>query len=337
MTISTQEKTTKEHFQRLAAIDVGTNSFHLIVVEIDHHAGKFKVIYREKDRVRLGGGGMKQLSVSAMERGIKILKKFKTIADSENAPIRAVATSAVREATNRYLFISRAKKEAGVKIEVVSGEEEARLIYLGVLSCLPVYDKKILLIDIGGGSTELLIGERRMIFYAASLRLGAVRLTKRFFKQETLTSDSVSKCREHISKLLKKVCTEIRDDDYELVVGTSGTIMNIARMIRFKELGYRPAKDEDLAISKKGLFDLVDRILAAKDPKKRAKLDGLDPGRVDIITAGALIIKEIFKKLKIQNLTVSKSALREGVILDTVEKGLLSRNSRFIRRDEERD
>lgn len=334
MTVNTLRKKSNTSLQRLAAIDIGTNSFHLIVVEIDHHVGKFRILYRERDMVRLGEGGLKRLSATAMERGVRILKKFRTIADSEKAPIRAIATSAVREASNRYEFINRVKKETGIRTEVVSGEEEARLIYLGVLSCLPVFDKKILLIDIGGGSTELLIGDRRMIFYSASLKLGAVRLTRRFFKQERLTADSIRKCREHIAKLLSHVCSEIRDDEYEVVVGTSGTILNLARMIRYRQEGSKPSKDDNLAFSKEELFEIVDDITAAKDPKRRAEIGGLDAGRVDIITAGSLILKEVFKKLKIKKMTVSKSALREGVILDTVEKGLLSRNSKLLRKAE---
>ena len=152
---------------RLAAVDIGTNSFHLVIAEVEGYSGNFKILGREKEIVRLGTGStdMKYLSEDAMTRGINTLKRFKGLADSASAPLRAIATSAVREAKNQNVFIERALKEAGVRIEIASGFEEARFIYLGILQALPVFDKKILLIDIGGGSTEFLIGERRDVFY----------------------------------------------------------------------------------------------------------------------------------------------------------------------------
>ena len=143
---------------RLAAMDLGTNSFHLVVAEV---AGmdRFNVLTRDKEVVRLGTThkDMKHITPEAMERALTALKRFKQVADSFNAKIRAVATSATREAKNREEFILRAYEETGIEIEVISGYEEGRLIYLGVMQALNVYDKKILLIDIGGGSTEFFL------------------------------------------------------------------------------------------------------------------------------------------------------------------------------------
>src|SRR6185436_6684241 len=156
----------------LAAIDLGTNSFHLLVVDVDRTTGRFKIIDRKKELVRLGSGSsdMKYLTQQAMSRGIEALKRFRRIADASHAPIRAIATSAVREALNQDVFIKRVKAETGITVEIVSGVEEARLIYLGVLQALPVYDKQILLVDIGGGSTEFLVGRERKILYDNSLK-----------------------------------------------------------------------------------------------------------------------------------------------------------------------
>ncbi|OGP13050.1 MAG: hypothetical protein A2052_04105 [Deltaproteobacteria bacterium GWA2_54_12] len=307
--------------QRLAAIDLGTNSFHLIIVEISEKSRKFRTLYKEKRMVRLGGGGMKCLSGSAMERGIEALKRFKTIADLNGAPVRAIATSALREAANRDAFIRRARRAAGIRIEVVSGEEEAALIYQGVLSCLPVFNKKVLLIDIGGGSTEFVIGKRREALFAASLRLGAVRLTRRFFTREKTDAASIMECRSHIAGQLDRVAPSINAEEYDAVVGSSGTIFNIARMIGYKRDGTRYSKKDRLSFSRIELFEMVDEIIAARDARKRAGLKGLDSGRADIITAGALILKESFKKFRIKSMTVSGAALREGIVLDTMDRG----------------
>ena len=153
--------------QLLAAIDVGTNSFHLVIARVSS-SGRIEVITREREMVRLGKGAgeMKELSPEAIDRGIGALRRMKLLADGAGAPLRAIATSAVREATNAAAFVDRARIEAGVEIEVVSGVEEARLIHLGVLQGLPVFERPLLLCDIGGGSTELLLGHRGEVLVA---------------------------------------------------------------------------------------------------------------------------------------------------------------------------
>ena len=146
----------------LAALDIGTNSFHLVVARFSGDGHQFEVIEREKEMVRLGSGSgdMKLLEPDAIDRGIAALTRCRQIAEVHGARLYAVATSAVREAENADEFLRRARDEAGVEVEVVSGVEEARLIHLGVLQAVPVFDKRLLLVDIGGGSTEILVGER---------------------------------------------------------------------------------------------------------------------------------------------------------------------------------
>ena len=166
----------------LAALDIGTNSFHLVVAR-PVGGDRFETLTREKEVVRLGhgGGDMKVMTAEAIDRGIACLRRMRRIADSYGATLRAVATSAVREAANAQAFLDRARTEAGIDIEVISGAEEARLIHLGVLQAVPVFDRRLLLVDIGGGSTELLLGQRGETLAARSFKLGAVRLTDRFF------------------------------------------------------------------------------------------------------------------------------------------------------------
>jgi exopolyphosphatase/guanosine-5'-triphosphate,3'-diphosphate pyrophosphatase len=165
----------------LAAIDIGTNSIHLLIARPTGN-NRFEVIDREKEVVRLGSGSgdMKRLAPEAIERGIDALRRFQQLAASRDAHVYAVATSAVREAENRNEFVRRAKDEAGVHVAVISGAEEARLIRLGALQAVPAYDKRHLVIDIGGGSTEFVIGEGDEVLDARSLKLGAIRLTERF-------------------------------------------------------------------------------------------------------------------------------------------------------------
>jgi exopolyphosphatase / guanosine-5'-triphosphate,3'-diphosphate pyrophosphatase len=307
---------------RLAAIDIGTNSFHLIIVEVDTNTGSFNILGREKENVRLGSGStdMKYLNDEAMARGIDALKRFKGLADSAEASVRAIATSAVREARNQREFIAKVKQETGIKIEVASGVEEARYIYLGVLQALPVFNKQTLLIDIGGGSTEFLIGHERNIIYDNSLKLGAIRLTQRFFTDKETDSKSVKACRRFISGHMSGVTRESKGHNFDVAVGSSGTITNLANIINIKRGGELDARLNNFTFTKDELYETVEEILTAGTLKQRLKIPGLDPARADIITAGALILEQIFKELKIKEMTISEYALREGIIFDTIEK-----------------
>ncbi|MFI5212258.1 MAG: exopolyphosphatase, partial [Ignavibacteria bacterium] len=307
---------------RLAAIDIGTNSFHLIIVEVDTNTGKFNILGREKENVRLGTGSadMKHLGKEAMDRGIEALKKFAALAESAGAQVRAIATSAVREAVNQYEFIIRARLEAGIRIEVASGIEEARYIYLGILQSVPVFDKRILMIDIGGGSTEFLIGHGRDIAYDNSLKLGAMRLTQRFFGDKETEPKQVKMCRQYITGFMTSVTRESKKHKFDIAVGSSGTITNIANIINIKRGGEHDTRLNNFVFTKDELFEAVNEIIEAGTVKQRLKIPGLDPARVDIITAGAILLEQIFRELKIKEMMISEFALREGIILDTIEK-----------------
>jgi exopolyphosphatase/guanosine-5'-triphosphate,3'-diphosphate pyrophosphatase len=310
---------------RLAAIDIGTNSFHLVITEVNPAAGKFKILGREREVVRLGSGStdMKYLSQEAILRGIETLKRFRGLSDSAGASLRAIATSAVREAKNQNEFIKRAANEAGVKIEVASGFEEARFIYLGVLQALPVFDKRILLIDIGGGSTEFLIGHRREIYYDNSLKLGAIRFTQRFFESDKIESREIKECRKYIRGIMNPVMRQLKDYLFDTVVGSSGTIVSIGSMVNVTRNSPADSSSSrrinNFTFTKDELYEVVEKITEARTNKQRSKIPGLDPARADIITAGVLILEQIFRELKIKELTVSDFALREGIILDTIE------------------
>jgi exopolyphosphatase/guanosine-5'-triphosphate,3'-diphosphate pyrophosphatase len=304
----------------LAAIDVGTNSIHLVVARVAGE-GRFDVIAQEKEMVRLGSGGgdMKRLSPDAIARGVATLQRFKQIADISDAPVRAVATSAVREAENHDEFVRRAREEAGVDVEVISGIEEARLIHLGVLQSLPVFDRRLLLCDIGGGSTELLIGQRGEVLASRSLKIGAVRLTARFFGGERLHPGAVSSCRTYVRSVLSVFVKEVETHGFEIAVGSSGTILALAAMAR-ADAG-EPVRTLNAAtLAADELAAIVKQLIGARSVTARARLPGLDPGRADIILAGALILEGVFETFTVDTMTVSDNALREGVLLDTIQR-----------------
>ncbi len=308
--------------QVVAAIDVGTNSFHLLVARVVD-AGGFEPVAREKEVVRLGSGSgdMKVLQPDAIDRGVAALRRFRQIADISGARIVAVATSAVREAENRDAFLDRVREEAGIEVEPISGLEEARLVYLGALAALPVYEQQGLFVDIGGGSTELVIGHAGEVVEATSLKLGAIRLTSGFFAEEPATKRAVEECRRHVASTLSAPARRLRRHGFEVAVGSSGTIRNLAEMVEARRRPGSPATARGLSFSRDELAATVKELAAAKRAKDRAKLPGLDPARADIILGGALLLEQVFAALRIDEMVVSDYALREGVLVDALRRG----------------
>jgi exopolyphosphatase/guanosine-5'-triphosphate,3'-diphosphate pyrophosphatase len=318
----------------LAAIDVGTNSVHMVVARVTGD-DRFEVVTREKEQVRLGhgAGDMKELAEDAIERGVETLGRFRHIADAHGALIRAVATSAVREAQNHDDFLRRARSEAGVDVEVISGAEEARLIHLGVLSALPLFEERIVVCDIGGGSTEVVVGERGEVLASRSLKIGAVRLTNRFFAGDhpsqargdargiVVTKGSIDECRHYVRGALSTFERQVRKHGFSVAVGSSGTIEQLVRLAR------RSTGDDDplrtwngVTSTDEELRGVIDNVTRAARKGALDEVDGLDPKRVDIITAGALILEGVIDRLGITELTLSEGALREGVLIDSLQR-----------------
>ena len=215
------------------------------------------------------------------------------------------------------MLIDRAWDEARVAVNVISGVEEARLIHLGVLQAVPVYDRRLLLCDIGGGSTELLVGLRGEVLSSRSLKLGAIRLTRRFFDGKHTHPGAVDACRRHVRSTIAPFAREVRNLDVEVGVGSSGTIATLAEMAAMKATGTRPRSVSNLTLTIDQLDDLVADIVAAPTPEARTELPGLDASRADIILAGAIILEQVMHELGLDELVVSDYALREGVLLDT--------------------
>lgn len=303
----------------LAALDIGTNSFHLVVARPAAGEG-FETLTREREVVRLGSGGgdMKMLSTDAMDRGIACLTRLRGIAESFDAVLRAVATSATREAVNSREFIERADREAGVEIEVISGLEEARLIHLGVLQAVPVFDRRLLLIDVGGGSTELLIGECGETLAARSLKLGAVRLTDRFFPHGDVTAKTVKAARNYIRGVIEHFSRDVDEHGFNVAVASSGTAETVARIVHART-GADPLRTYNcFEFTADELAGVVEELIGHRHASTRVKVRGLDAHRADIIVAGALILATTVETFAVPAFTFSESALREGVLLDTM-------------------
>jgi exopolyphosphatase/guanosine-5'-triphosphate,3'-diphosphate pyrophosphatase len=312
---------------RLAAIDLGTNSFHLVIADT-RADGSFHVVESEKEMVRLGetGKDMKSLTVQAMDRGIVALRRFRAIIASRKAHIvKAVATAAVREAENRELFIRRARIEAGIEIEVVSGHEEGRLIYLGALQALPFYNQRVLVLDIGGGSAEYVVGEKGEVRAVNSLKLGAIRLSHQFNLLADPSPADILACRKHIVGELGLCARALRAMGFKACIGTSGTIQAIATIIalgRGIRSNGQPIRMNNFKFTATEVQVVVERLLSAPRIEARLRIAGLDQKRADIILGGALVLQESMRLLGIREMTVSNYALREGVLYDQINTHL---------------
>ncbi len=301
-----------------AAIDIGTNSFHLLVAEVGD-SGEFSVLTTEKETVRLGDspGDIRELTPDAIDRGVAALDRFKAIADSFDAQVYAVATSAVREADNGADFVRRVEIEAGIRIDVISGTEEARLIHLGILQALPVFDQQLLMVDIGGGSTEFLVGRSGRRMEARSLRIGHLRLTNRFFPGGVVEKGSVAACREYVRAFLVPAINAMAPLGHDVAVGSSGTAEALGDMIRLRTHGEAVGAGLDTVITGQGLDGVLEELVAWPNPAERAKnVDGLSKKRADVIVGGAILLSEIFTAFGIESMVTSPYALREGVLLD---------------------
>lgn len=314
-------KETRENQNLIAAIDVGTNSFHLIVASVNED-GMLSIHLREKESVRLGSStlkDMKKLAPDAVERGCEAMRNFSKLARSYNAEIHAAATSAVREADNRFEFIDRVKEETGVDVNIISGDEEGRLIYVGAIHSLPIYKKKALVIDIGGGSTETIVGKEGEILFVYSAKIGAIRISQNFFRDYVSTPDKVESCRRFIKGVWSPTLKRVKEEGFEVAVACSGTINTIVGIVNAMKGNKQPESMNGLSATKSELLEAIDKIVSTRTIEERANIPGMDPKRADIILGGALILERAIIDLDIKQLTLSNFALREGIVFDVHE------------------
>src|SRR4051812_16643077 len=296
---------------RLAAIDVGSNSLHMIVAQIGPD-GAVTTLWRAKEMVGLGRMSFpsQRLSREAMEQGIMALRRFQQEAYTRHCEkIVAVATSAVREASNGGDFIQRARRELGINIRVVSAKDEARLIYLGVKHATELKGGPHLIVDIGGGSVEFIVADEHRPLLLESRKLGAARMTAQFVRSDPIDVKDLEKLLQHYDKELGPIVQHVLELKPTHALGTSGTLENIAAMCGTEENG-QPGVIEADRLSK-----LVGKLIESR-AKDREKLEGLDEQRRDQIIAGALLANEVMRRLNVKKISMCRSALREGILVE---------------------
>jgi len=320
----------------LAAIDVGTNSIHMVVVQIQPELPSFTIIAREKATVRLGDRDRQtgKLTAEAIERALEALKRCQEIARTLNTEeIVAVATSAVRESPNGKDFLAQVEKELGLVIHLISGQEEARRIYLGVLSGMEFNHQPHVMIDIGGGSTELILGDGHEPRLLSSTKVGAVRLTAELITTDPISQTEFNYLQAYIRGMLERAIEDLQahlqPGESPRMVGTSGTIETLAQIHAREKTGMVPTPLNGYQFSLRDLRDLVNR-LRKMTYAERSLIPGMSERRSEIIVAGALILQEAMTLLNLDSIIICERSLREGVVVDwMLTHGLIEDRLRF--------
>ncbi|ELR97115.1 Ppx/GppA phosphatase family protein [Gloeocapsa sp. PCC 73106] len=320
----------------LAAIDIGTNSVHMVIVRIDASLPAFTIIAREKDTVRLGDRNLEtgELTPEAMTRAIDALKRCRALAVSLKAQhIIAVATSATREAPNGRAFLNRIQSEVGISVDLISGQEEARRIYLGVLSGLDFQQIPHIIIDIGGGSTELILADSQEPRFLSSTKVGAVRLAQDFITTDPISNLEFLQLQSYIKGMLERpienILQSLKLGEEPRLVGTSGTIETLAIVNAINKSGTIPTPLQGYHITRREVRDLVKQ-LATMSHERRTAIPGMSEKRAEIILPGAMILLEAMNMLNIERLTLCERSLREGIIVDwMLTHGLIESRLRY--------
>jgi len=297
--------------ESLAAVDLGSNSFHMVIARLDH--GTLQIVDRLREPVRLAAGLQEDgsLDEASQERAFEALARFgQRLRDFGADQVRAVGTNTLRKAKNSRRFLHEASDALGHHIEIIPGREEARLIYLGVSHGVAGAPARRLVVDIGGGSTECIIGDSFDAVAVHSLYMGCVGFTKQFFSDGKVSRKRINNAKLAASLELQPVRAALRKRGWERAIGASGTIRAVAAILN--EAGWAHG-----TITSEGL-DHLEQAMIAAGRLERLELPGLDPDRRAVFPGGVAILSAIFDRLRIDEMWVSPTALREGLIYDMI-------------------
>ncbi|MFD2516269.1 phosphatase [Pontibacter locisalis] len=303
--------------QRLALIDMGTNTFHLLITEVDEN-GKHNDFVRTKVPVRLGQGGISNGAIApeSYERAIKTLKDFRKQIDEYGVEtVRAMATSMVRNASNGDDFVKDVFKQTDITVEIIDGAREAELIYFGVRSAGVLDKQTSLIMDIGGGSVEFVICNDQDIFWKQSFEVGAQRLMDKFFTQDPISPENVAAEKAYLTEKLQPLTKAVAEYRPVVLVGSSGTFDTLCDIDALKK-GDTSRQQVQPAASVLALEDFyrIHQELLQKNHEERLAIPGMLEMRVDMIVLASIAVDFVLQKYNLQTIRVSAYALKEGVL-----------------------
>lgn len=304
---------------RIAAFDLGSNSFHLLIADA-HPDGTFEPVATDKEMLRLGSevAATGMIGEERAEVAVEVVRRFRAMAESQNADeIVACATAAFREATDSLAVVDRIESETGVKVRVISGREEARLIFDAVRASVVIDPGPALALDLGGGSLEVMVGDGRGLDWAVSLKLGVARLTAELVRGDPLTGGDCRRITNAVTKAFVRLMPEISRRRPRLAIGSSGTLETLIRLAASRRDGSAPAGVNQLSVRARELEALSDQLLSMT-AAERAELPGVDARRADLLPAGSVLLTTVLDLAGIDEMIGSEWALREGIVLDAI-------------------
>jgi exopolyphosphatase/guanosine-5'-triphosphate,3'-diphosphate pyrophosphatase len=304
---------------RLAAIDLGSNSFHLLVAEV-RPDGSFEPVFRDKEMLRLGTrvAATGSIGEAATGEAIAVIRRFKSLADSLGASeIVACATAALREALDSTMVVDRIEADTGVRVRVINGREEARLIFEAVRTSVVIEPGPALALDLGGGSLELMIGDHGGMAWCASLKLGVARLTSDLVRSDPPSSGDRRRVTRAVSAAVGRLLPDIAAFAPRDAIASSGTFAAIIRLAAGRRGGPVPESVNQLAVSGREIDDLAEQLLS-QSAAERAALPGVDAYRADLLPAGVLVLATLIELTGVERVIGCDWALREGMVIDAI-------------------
>ena len=302
---------------RFAVMDLGTNTFHLLIAEGTPEI--FKVICHRSDAVKIGEGGINKgiIQPDAFERGVKCMEEYQMLITKNGATgVRAIATSALRNASNGVDFISIVKEQTGIQIEIISGEQEAAFIYKGIEASGCLNEENALIVDIGGGSVEFIIGNADEVLWKQSFEIGAARLMAMFHYRDPIPLEAIKDLTAYLNRQLTDLFKAAISFKPKTLIGSSGSFESFAEVIELENgKTFNLEQTKVYEFDTDDLLDLIERLIKSNH-HKRATIKGIIPVRVDMIVVASLLTIYIMQKLGLTEVTLCTYSLKEGVLAE---------------------
>lgn len=303
-----------KELQRVAIIDMGTNTFHLLVAEAGEHS---KILYRDRAAVKIGQGGINSgvITPDAAQRAMKTLGNFKAVIEKLGAQkVLAFGTSAVRNASNGRQFVEEIRRLTGIETRIINGDEEASLIYEGVRHAIELGEETSLIVDIGGGSVEFILANSKKIFWKGSFEVGGQRLLERFHRHDPILPSEIDELMTYINKELASLFEQLSIHEPRVLVGVSGTFDTLSEIYcGLKTLPYRP-DDPETPLTLESFYSTFE-LLIRKNRAERLAIKGMIEMRVDMIVVACCLLKLLTDKHQFSRIRVSTWSLKEGALM----------------------
>lgn len=309
--------------ETLAIIDLGTNTFHLLITEVNERE-EFVIREKYKEPVNMGEGGLLsgKISDNAFNRGLRALHSFKKLIESKRAnKVFAFATSAIRSASNGPDFVQQAREETGIEIRIINGNEEAALIFSGVKNGVQLpYAKNSLLVDIGGGSVEFIVARENKPLFLRSLDIGAARLLEILKLPDPVSKNDITRTCDYLREQMGRMLEELREFEFSCLVGSSGSFETLSAIIAKKNGDVLSSENLNNYEFSKDQFKAVFKELVSHDRRGRLEIPGMEEMRVDMIIPASIIIDILVNELKIKRIITSSFALKEGILFNYMDE-----------------